>query len=163
MKGFEIMGYYESATICINGHVASSSESNYRPFCKTCGKSTISVCEHCQSPIQGTYHVDGLIYLGNKYTKPNYCHNCGNAYPWTQILIDNAIELLYLDQEIDEETKQIIKNAIPDLIVENPSTQLAVAKYKKFIPETTEIVQNGLRNVLFDVVSETVKKSIWPS
>ncbi|QQB05838.1 DUF2321 domain-containing protein [Macrococcoides caseolyticum] len=157
------MGYYDPATICLNGHVASTTQANVRPFCKECGKQTISVCQSCNSPIQGAFYIPGVVTLGGKYDKPNYCHECGKAYPWTQNVIDNAIELLYLDEVIDDETKQIIKDAIPDLVVDNPSTPLAAAKYKKFIPKTAEFVQNGLRNIFIDIVSESVKKTIWPS
>ena len=36
---------------------------------------------------------------------------------WTQKILDNALELLSLDTELDDDTKELIKNAIPCLLV----------------------------------------------
>ncbi|CDR51752.1 DUF2321 domain-containing protein [Staphylococcus schweitzeri] len=153
-------GYYEWATICLNGHVASSSEANYVKFCKECGKSTVSQCNNCGIAIQGNYYVPEIIGIF-KYDLPYYCHNCGSPYPWTKTLLDNAVELVSLDDELPEEHKKIIKNAIPDLIIESPTTPLAQAKYKKYAIHAADYVQEGLKNLLVDIVSESVKKSIF--
>lgn len=152
--------YYKNATICLNGHVASDSIANYRKFCKSCGKSTISNCQTCNQPIQGYYDYPGAL-TRPKYEVPNYCHSCGNPYPWTEKLLNNAIELVSLDEKLNDNQKQIIKTAIPDLIVESPTTALAEAKYKKYISNSASYVQDGLKNLLVNVVSETVKKSLF--
>lgn len=154
------MGYYKDATICLNGHAASSSTANYRKFCKECGAKTISKCQHCDSRIQGYYETPDIISL-SKYIPPSYCHDCGNPYPWTSQILENAIELISLDDDLPEKHKQIIKNTFPDIIVETPTTPVAVAKYKKHISKSADYIQDGLRNLFIDVVSETVKKSIW--
>ncbi|PTJ69580.1 DUF2321 domain-containing protein [Mammaliicoccus sciuri] len=153
-------GYYTRATICLNGHVSSSSEANYRKFCKECGESTISNCSKCQSAIQGYYYVPGFFGKIN-YDAPNYCHECGNPYPWTEKILINAIELVSLDEELSEEHRLIIKNAIPDLIIDSPTTPVAQAKYKKYMSQAADYVQEGARNLLIDVVSEAVKKSLF--
>lgn len=155
------MGYYRGATICLNGHVASNWESNYRKYCKQCGEATISNCKHCDTPIEGDYYEPSIISIGGTYDPPNHCQECGKAYPWTENIINNAIELLSLDQNISDDQKTMIKNIFPDLMVETPATPVAVAKYKTYIPKAAETVQNGLKNIFVDVVSETVKKSIW--
>ncbi|WP_231296902.1 DUF2321 domain-containing protein [Mammaliicoccus sciuri] len=153
-------GYYMNATICLNGHVSSSSDANYRKFCKECGESTISNCSKCQSAIQGYFYIPGFLGTYN-YDVPNYCHECGSAYPWTEKILDNAIELVSLDEQLSEEHKSIIKNAIPDLIIESPTTPVAQAKYKKYMTRASDYVQEGSRNLLIDVVSEAVKKSLF--
>lgn len=155
------MGYYKKATICLNGHVASSSSANYRKFCKECGSETISLCPSCNSYIQGDYEVPGVVALGFKYNPPSYCHECGKPYPWTSTILDNAVELISLDDELPDEHKEIIKNALPDLIVETPTTPVAVAKYKKYMSSATGFIKDSLRNLLVDVVSDAVKKSLW--
>lgn len=155
------MGYYEIATICLNGHVASSSTSNYRKFCKECGKETISTCQSCGSNIQGDYNVPGVVALGSTYNPPSFCHECGEPFPWTEMVIANAVELIALDDDLPEEYKEIIKNSFPDLVVETPTTPVAVAKYKKYMPKAADYVQNGIKTILYDVASETVKKAIW--
>lgn len=153
-------GYYKNATICLNGHVASNSEANYRKHCKECGEITISNCVNCNSEIQGYYYSPGVLRSIN-YTAPNYCHDCGNPYPWTKKVLDNAVELVSLDDELTEEHKTIIRNAIPDLVIDSPTTPVAEAKYKKYMSNAADYVQEGVKNLLVDVVSETVKKSLF--
>ena len=152
--------YYENATICLNGHVSSALVSSSTKYCKFCGENTISRCQSCEAPIQGKFKTS-RVNAGRKYNRPAYCHNCGSPYPWTSKIIENAIELLALDEELPQDHKELIKLALPDLLVEKPSTPVAVAKYRKFIPKAATYVQDGLKNILIDVVSTSVKKSIW--
>lgn len=154
-------GYYLNATICLNGHVISSSVANYTNHCSTCGETTISKCKNCSTNIRGEYEVPRVAVLGGFYSPPNYCYSCGKPFPWTELILHNAVELISLDDELPDDIKEIIKLALPDLIVETPSTPVATAKYKKFMPDAAKYVQDGLKNILVDVVSETVKKSIW--
>ena len=77
------------------------------------------------------------------------------------MVIANAVELIALDDELPEEYKEIIKTSFPDLVVETPHTPVAVAKYKKYMPKAADYVQNGIKNILYDVASEAVKKAIW--
>lgn len=155
------MGFYNQATICINGHVVSSDKANYTPYCKSCGKETISKCINCNTHIRGSYEIPEILIFDNYEGAPPYCFNCGCPFPWTETLINNAIELISLDDNLSKEDKEIIKNALPDLIIDSPSSPVATAKYKKFIPKAATYVQDGLKNLLVDVVSETIKKSIW--
>ncbi len=153
---------YHSATICRNGHVLSKYESISNEFCPKCGEKTYSHCPTCNACIRGLADVEGVLIIGNrKYNKPNYCYACGGPYPWTEKIINSAIELLALDDELDESTKDLIKTAIPDLIVDTPSTPIATAKYQKAVSKAGQILTNSLRNLLIDVVSETVKKTIF--
>jgi len=153
------MSFYNSATICKKGHVISSTASDYTPYCKLCGSESISKCQHCDTPLRGSYENE--ISIEWNYLSPPYCYACGKPFPWTETLINNAVELISLDDNLSDEIKRIIKNALPDLIVETPSTPVAAAKYKKFIPSAAKYIQDGLKNLLIDVTSETVKKSLW--
>lgn len=154
---------YNTATICLNGHVVSHSFPNEEAFCSLCGTKTYSYCPRCNHPIRGTYYIYGLATFGvDEYEKPYYCYNCGAPYPWTQKILDNAIELLSLDDDLDSSSKDLIKNAIPDLIVDTPTTPIAVAKYRKGILNAGQIVTDSLRQLLIDVISETAKKTLFP-
>jgi hypothetical protein len=104
--------------------------------------------------------ADELSYL-YKYRRPNYCYSCSKPFPWVEKTLENAVELLALDSKLDSETKEAIKNALPDLLVETPTTNVAVAKYKTYILKASEIVKDGMHNLIVDVVSETVKKSLF--
>ena len=155
------MGHYNNATICLNGHVVSKYQANYQKFCSKCGKETYSKCPECNSPIHGKYEVDGIVDLSGSYNRPDYCYNCGAPYPWTKIILDNAVMLVSLEDELDESMKELIKTAIPDLITETPATPIAIAKYKTGIKCAGDILKNSMRQLLIDVVSETVKKSLF--
>ncbi|RKJ20108.1 DUF2321 domain-containing protein [Butyricicoccus sp. 1XD8-22] len=153
------MGIYNSATICLNGHVISSTRFDYTSYCDKCGNKSISICPSCNTVIRGAYENE--IAIDFHYQAPSFCYSCGNPFPWIETLINNAVELIALDDNLSEENKAIIKSALPDLIVETPTTPLAAAKYKKFVPKAAKYIQDGLRNLLVDVASEAVKKSLW--
>lgn len=155
--------YYQ--LICKNGHQESfwhSLGNQSSIFCEKCGEITIDKCLHCNYPINGYYYPDGVITLGpDTFPIPSYCKDCGKPYPWTEKILNNAIELISLDDDLDSRTREIIKNAIPDLLVDTPTTPLAVAKYKININKASQIVKDGMRNLLVDVLSETAKKSLF--
>lgn len=92
------------------------------------------------------------------YERPDFCYSCGHPYPWIAATINNAIELISLDVELDENSKQILKNSIPDLIVDTANTPLAAGKYKILIENASQTVRNALYNLIIDIASETAKK-----
>lgn len=158
------MGSYDVAQICNNGHEITSmyngSPELRADYCDRCGEQTITNCLNCEEKIRGYYSVPGIVSLSTNDV-PSFCHGCGSPYPWTEKIFDNATELVGLDEELSDEQKEIIKSSFPDLIVETPTTPVAVAKYKKYASSAQGFVKDGLRNLLIDVVSETVKKSLW--
>lgn len=151
---------YQYATFCLNGHVISSSTAHAELFCIDCGEKTISNCGNCNAFIRGKYYSPSFIDL-RPLNVPNYCYACGTPYPWTKQLLDNAVELISLDDNLSDDIKETIKNALPDLVLETPRSPVAEAKYKKYISGASEYIQTALRNLLIGAVSETVKKSIW--
>ena len=153
---------YNGATICANGHVVSKYNANHQRYCSTCGELTFSQCPKCNSVIRGLWDNPGVFVVGNRlYKKPYYCYNCSAPYPWTQKILNNAVELLSLDNDLDEDSKEIIKNAIPDLIVDTISTPIAVANYKKVMNKAGQLVRGSLRQLLIDAVSESTKKLLF--
>lgn len=77
--------YYDTAQICLNGHMINDSYRSYpahnKKFCDKCGKATITRCPSCGTDIKGDYHMDDVIG-GPTTPVPMNCHNCGKAYPW---------------------------------------------------------------------------------
>ena len=55
--------YYETAQVCINGHVITSgiesSKLDMQKFCEDCGKPTIIKCDYCKTRIRGICCVYG--------------------------------------------------------------------------------------------------------
>lgn len=153
---------YNGATICLNGHVVSKYKANCQKHCSICGKETYSICLQCHAPIRGVAEVKGVIVVGDMpYDKPFYCYECGAPYPWTQKILDSAVELVSLDDDLDETSKELIKNAIPELLIDTPITPIAVAKYQKGLSKASQIIHDSMRQLLIDVVSETVKKILF--
>ena len=133
-----------------------------KPYCSVCGEKTITQCPNpnCNQPIKGKLQIEGIVDFSS-YHKSAYCDNCGEPYPWTQRSQLAAAELIEFSDSLNEKEKEDFKESIKDLMVQTPKSNLAVAKYKTYIKKAGLEIANGLRDVLTDIVSETIKKSIW--
>lgn len=94
------------------------------------------------------------------YKVPSYCMHCGNAYPWTKRAIDAAKELIRFS-ELNEQEQEQFGQDVQDLVAESPRTQLAQIRVKKFLSKAGKEITEGIKNVLVDMVSESVKRAIW--
>lgn len=157
--------YYQK--VCLNGHqvtdhYSSPNDPNPPEFCELCGEKVIVTCPNCEQAILGDRDIDGVVFLGSS-TKavPSYCKSCGDSYPWTKTILEGAAELVSLDDDLSDQDKQLIKSAIPDLLVETPKTKVAEAKFSKGYSKASKLVKDSLYNLLVDVLSETVKKTIF--
>ncbi|NBA56465.1 DUF2321 domain-containing protein [Enterococcus hirae] len=162
------MGKQYFQKVCTNGHqISDCSTSNSDPqpeeYCEECGSKVITTCPTCRIPILGHKTIDGVITLGYITPVPKYCRHCSNPYPWTSLILESAVELLSLDEDLPDSDKILIKTAIPDLLVDTPKTKLAEAKFKKGFSNASKLVKDSLYNLLVDVLSESVKKTIFPS
>lgn len=155
------MARYHDASICLNGHVVDKYNSNVQKYCHECGKEVISICPSCETRIRGLVDLKGNFIGYIPYDPPSYCYNCSDPFPWIKKIIDNAVELIALDDNLSDEYKEIIKNALPDIIVETPTTPVAVAKYKKHMKSASGYIKDTMYNLLVDVLSDTVKTSIF--
>lgn len=79
--------WYDVMQVCLNGHIITSMArkhpENLKKRCPTCGEQTITNCPSCNSVVQGFEHIPGIGHLGPS-TPPVHCHECGEAYPWTE-------------------------------------------------------------------------------
>lgn len=79
---------YDTQQVCLNGHQITAryhkSPELRKDFCDLCGKETIIACPQCDSEIKGAYEVPGVVALGFSTSVPEYCHNCGEPYPWSK-------------------------------------------------------------------------------
>lgn len=161
------MGKQYFQKVCSNGHQITDyypydTDPHPDEYCEECGSKVIVTCPSCKTPILGYEQVDGVIALGFSTSVPNYCRNCSNPYPWTSLVLESAVELLALDENLADSDKNLIKAAIPDLLVDTPKTKLAEAKFKKGFSGASKLVKDSLYNLLVDVLSESVKKTIFP-
>jgi len=103
-------GWYDTAQICLNGHVITSSTTTSpelkRQLCDKCGAATITECPKCGANIRGDYHVPGEPTLGETYRLPKFCRDCGVAYPWTESSLKAAHELALEEPKPEEQREQ---------------------------------------------------------
>ena len=150
---------YDVAQICKNGHVSNSLAREYpqrnKEFCDKCGAKTIIKCPNCEKEIRGQY--SGTI---GGYKAPNYCINCGNPYPWIESQLQAALELAELDERLTISEKQELSDNMNDLLSDTPRTTTAVAKFKVFLAKAKGPVADGLRQIMVEVATQSVKKQL---
>jgi hypothetical protein len=158
------MQEYETALICLNGHVITNnfadSDKDQKVFCSKCGMETIYKCPSCGAVIHGSTR---------KFTSwseldphpSNFCYNCGNPYPWTKKKIESLHEFL---KAYSKESSEItlLDQDISDIISDTPKTILASTHWKKFLLTTGKEAYSLIKPVLIDVLSEVAKKIIFP-
>jgi hypothetical protein len=157
------ISYYTTAQICLNGHVVTRSitTGNINKFCKECGEKVISECLECNSPIRGNLVTPGVLRTTRDYHAPGYCFECGTPFPWTVEKLTAAKELAEILDELTEEDREALKQSLDDLVKDGPRTTVATTRFKRIISKTGPEVAIGFKDILVDVVSETVKKAIW--
>lgn len=156
--------YYNTAQVCMNGHVINSMADEYpesnAPYCDQCGEKTITACPDCNAKIKGHYNVPGVVSFAG-YQKPGFCDSCGKQYPWTQRTQEAIYELIEFSDKLSDTEKADFKDSVNNLLVQSPKTNTAVVKFKTYAQKTGKEIAGGIKDIIVDVVSETVKKAIW--
>lgn len=165
-RQYDAPPYYETAQVCLNGHVITDSYNRNverrKEFCPKCGARTIHKCPNCNNAIQGDYVVPGVVAIGLGPKKPPaYCHACGAPFPWTVESLNAARQLTLEAEELSGQKEQLIES-LPDLVSESPRTKVAVNRWKKALETVTPQLGGMLKEILVDVVSESVKKVLFP-
>ncbi len=154
------MGFYHLAQICTNGHLITGSADEYPELCVShcikCGAPTITHCPSCSAPIHGNYDC-GVVALGGTASVGSYCHNCGKPYPWTEIAIQSAQDVILEDDSLNESLKNSMVESLPDIISETPQTNLAVVRMKKVIAAAGKFSADSLRQFVIDFGCELAK------
>ncbi|EHK2400422.1 DUF2321 domain-containing protein [Clostridium perfringens] len=160
------MGYYDTAQVCINGHVitnrAEGSPNLKKDFCTKCGAKTITNCPSCNAKINGKYIVPGALSVSTNFTADAFCYNCGKPYPWTEEKLNSANELLALEDSLSQDELDYFKENLNSVLVDTPKTKVVATKLKLAIAKTSSAVGSALRDIVVDIASETAKKIIFP-
>jgi len=158
-------GWYDTAQICTNGHVVNrasvSSPQHNSQFCDKCGVPTITSCQNCNTPIRGYYHPEALT-SSPPYTRPSFCPDCGKPYQWTEAKLKAAQDLADEVDNLSPEERSLLKKSLDDIVRETPQTTLAVGRFKRLVAKAGKPAADAFREILVDVLSEAIKKSIWP-
>ncbi|MGH7813035.1 MAG: DUF2321 domain-containing protein [Candidatus Binataceae bacterium] len=161
------MDHYDSAQICLNGHVindqARSSPQRGADFCPNCGSRTATQCPSCKTEIRGHYHRGGEFPLEINpahYHAPAFCHNCGNAYPWTAAALAAANEIVEREETLTTDDKAEFEADVNDVIRDVPRTRAAAIRIKGFLAKIPGAAASALRDIVVDIASEAAKKII---
>jgi hypothetical protein len=156
---------YDNAQVCANGHVitqfANTRPQHIKKFCDKCGAATMRACPKCATEIQGSYHVPGAP-SATKKEPPAFCHNCGGAYPWTEQRLVTARQFADEEAQFSAEERQEFQQSLDEL-VKQTNSPLAASRFKRLLAKSGRVVSDGLHDILVDVLSEAVKKAIWPT
>ncbi|MFC4797756.1 DUF2321 domain-containing protein [Neobacillus sp. GCM10023253] len=157
-------GWYDTAQVCLNGHVFNSTSIKFpkpnQNFCGACGADIISKCAECGEEIRGKLHTPGVTVVG-RWNPPSYCHHCGKPFPWIAEKLNAAKELAELLDNLTPEEQEQLKMSLDDLIKDGPRTVVAQTRFKRILSKAGPEIATGFKDILVDVVSETVKKAIW--
>jgi len=160
------MDYYDVAQICVNGHIvtwnANSCPEFRKKHCPKCGEPTIIACTACCTPIQGEFHVEGVIAIGGGDSPPpSFCHECGKPYPWTAKRIEAARELADEFDELSVEDRDKLKKSLDDIFTDNPRTEISASRFKRIMAKVGKSSYETMKTVVVDVLSDAAKKVIF--
>lgn len=157
-------GSFNTAQVCLNGHVVTSmfNNSNFSAeYCEECGEHTITKCQNCGENIRGKYEIPQVIDFTNEYHKPSFCFNCGNPFPWIERAKIAANELIQYTENLSTEEKADFIESLNKLLSKSTNSTLAEIKVKKYLDKAGIVVANGIKNIIIDLISESIKKSIF--
>lgn len=160
------MGNYDTAQVCLYGHIitqaAESSPQLQKKYCKKCGQPTIMECQGCGKKIQGKYHTRGVLVVSSKTPPPpNFCHECGKPYPWTETRIQAAKELADELDELSDDEKEKLKKSLDEMAQDSAIAEVAGTRFKKIMSKVGKESYAAMIKVVTDILSETAKKTLF--
>ena len=104
-----------------------------------------------------------MAALGWKFPIPKFCDNCGKPFRWTESRIEMAKEIIIKTKKLKETEKEILKKGLDELARNTPKTEIAALQFKKLANKIGEENINQLKRIMIPIISEGVKKIIFPS
>ena len=156
----------QTAQVCLNGHLVNALVEAHpdknADFCSRCGEPTIKACEHCKALIHGGWFGGRVVYSSQFWKTPAFCPGCGKPYPWIERAILAARDLARELKGLSPSEREELEQAIPDLVKETPNASVAAGRFKRILKKAGHHASELFSKILADVVSETVKKVIFP-
>lgn len=161
------MGWYDVAQVCLNGHVVNDSARRNpefsKKFCKRCGEPTITQCPECNHDIQGDYHVEGVAVIGaSTMPAPAFCHNCGQAFPWTVASQQAAIDL-FIEESQSKDEQDEFRKSVEEITKDSPQAQVASKRITRLLGRVSTETASAIRDILVNLASETAKRFLFPA
>ncbi len=161
------MSSFTNAQVCLNGHIITLSTEqepfNMENYCADCGAKTIIKCPSCGKQIRGNslYDTMGFASVDVNREPDAYCPYCGKPYPWTETALKSTALLIQEEAELDEQLKKALVESLPDIISENPGTNLATARIKKALSVASSFTSDALRQFVIDFGCEFIKNQLF--
>lgn len=92
---------------------------------------------------------------------PGYCVNCGQAYPWTETRLAIFQEYSNELDELNATEKEELRDAVTDLVRSSPKAPIAEKKFKRIMKKLGKDSYEGIKGILTDIASETLKKAMF--
>jgi hypothetical protein len=150
-------GYYTTAAVCLNGHVAARDAETNRgrlsKFCSTCGAEIITTCSNCGATIRGHYVRPGVSGGGGFFRLASYCYECGKPYPWTAEKREAAKGLAEELEGVTAEDREKLKTAIDDLAAGGPRAEAGAARIERMLGNAGTAVDQALWKMTVDMAS----------
>ena len=157
-------GWYDTAQVCMNGHVATialeSSPEQARKFCEECGEKTMSECPECRHAIPGYHNTPGAIVV-YEYEPPKHCGGCGSAYPWTARMLQELVEAVGEFEELGPEDAARFRDSVADVVKDTPKTKRASAHIKSLVDKLSGPHRGVIKDLLLKVACEAAKGNIF--
>ena len=145
------MAHYETAQICLNGHMITSGIETGAQFasnfCSECGEKTITSCPACGTGIKGRYSAREVLSIRQIAVRA-HCHDCGQAYPWTQTRLETAREMADELDGLSADERENLKATLPDLISTTPKTELAATRFKKILAKAGSEMAPAMKRIV---------------
>ena len=150
---------WTTAQICENGHkITSDAEGmNSQRFCSQCGAKTISCCPSCSSRIRGKkIPVDSgrMPFPSDSFSRPNFCVDCGEQFPWIKANIDRAIKIAQASEEFNPDEIENIRILMPYAVNDSSRTEEAGAFFGAMVSRLKGTVKNQMQNALFEFATK---------
>jgi len=156
--------WYDTAQICINGHVINShtetEPEHNKNYCDDCGAKTITSCPKCEAKILGEFHSPRYFSIPMSEA-PRFCRNCGSPYPWTVSKLKAAHDLANEIKGISKKERELLNLSIDELVGDTPQTNVAIVRFRKIMSEVGPELYDAFKKVLIDIVSEAAKKAVF--
>jgi len=121
----------------------------------------VNCCRKCNTHIRGYYHDNDILFIGGyHYKPPAFCTKCGAAFPWTERRLKTAHQLIQEQRKLSKKEKEIFEQSFDDLIHDTPNAMVAADRIKSLLIKVSKTAAEALRQLIVDVASETISKSI---
>lgn len=160
------VGTYRPAAVCKRGHLITDDITRHPEVgkrCTKCGAPVLVACPECNARIRGEYHVEGVAILGGKAAPPpNFCDDCGAAFPWVNrqgriYELQNRID----DEDLDPASELIVREQLEALLDSDIADEEAArrwGKIKELAPGLWE--KSGARTIIESLATAYIRAHV---